>query len=240
MNKLIALSLVSTLAACSQQSSSSTVSEGLVVNRHDATNLDATYTAAGQSLHLTSVEVAAKVVDITYDFGSSVVAYRIDYGAGEGDFISNDQPFDAAQILLVGQLMKALPSVLPTDASLFTSVENAAVRQTSFLAEAPVGEMVADFHFVADRGWTYISCGCGTKSDGHGANKTGGTGCGCTGGSGNGCKGRCGGGCTQDGASINAYTQDCLCHDYNLCSWTTASDDFAFAPSNCGATGGCY
>jgi len=65
-------------------------------------------------------------------------------------------------------------------------------------------------------------------------------GCGCTGGSGNGCKGRCGAGCQQDGASINAYTQDCLCHDYNKCSWTTASDDFAFAASNCGESYGCY
>jgi hypothetical protein len=240
MKKLIALSLVSTLAACSQQSASSTASEGLAVNRHDATNLDATYTAAGQSLHLTSVEVAAKVVDITYDFGSSVVAFRLDYNAGEGDFISNDRPFDAAQLLLVGKLLAAMPSILPSDASQYSTVETAALRQTNFLSEAPVGEIVADFHFVAERGWTYISCGCGTKYDGHGHYNTGGTGCGCTGGSGNGCKGRCGGGCTQDGASINAYTQDCLCHDYNLCSWTTASDDFSFAGSNCGATGGCY
>jgi hypothetical protein len=108
------------------------------------------------------------------------------------------------------------------------------------LAEAPVGELIAGYHFVAERGWTYISCSCSNQYDGHDGYHVGGTGCGCTGGSGNGCKGRCGGGCTQDGASINAYTQDCLCHDYGLCSWTTASDDFLFASSNCGGVGGCY
>jgi hypothetical protein len=235
---MIALSLLSVLGGCNTQSPTET-SNNLVVNQHDQATLDLTFKAAGQALHVTSAEIAANVVDITFDFGANVINYRIDYGAGEGDFISNGAPFDAAQIALVGSLLKTLPSILPADASQYSAVENAAMRQTNFLSEAPIGEVIADFHFVSDRGWTYISCGCGTKSDGHGANRTGGMGCGCTGGSGNGCKGRCGTGCTGDGASINAYTQDCLCHDYGLCSWTTASDDFAFAPSNCGATGGC-
>ena len=240
MRKIIALSLVSVLGACAQQGTTGAVSENLVVNQHDQTTLDLTYTAAGQSLHVTSVEIAAKLVDITFDFGANVINYRLDYAAGEGDFISNGQPFDAAQILVVGQLLKALQPILPSDASQYSAVETAALHQTNFLSEAPVGEVIADFHFVAERGWTYISCTCSYQYDGHGHWNHGGKGCSCTGGSGNGCKGRCGAGCTQDGASINAYTQDCLCHDYGLCSWTTASDDFAFAPSNCGATSGCY
>jgi hypothetical protein len=240
MRKIIAVSLFSVLGACSQQTTPSEVSDGLVINQHDQTTLDVTYTAAGQSLHVTSMETSAKVVDVTFDFGANVVGYRLDYAAGEGDFISTGQAFDAAELRLVGLLLKDLAKVLPSDASQFSAVENAAIRQTNLLSEAPVGQVVASFHFVAERGWTYIGCGCSSQYDGHTGNHVGGTGCGCTGGSGNGCKGRCGGGCTQDGAGVNSYTQDCLCHDYNLCSWTTASDDFSFAASNCGATGGCY
>jgi hypothetical protein len=240
MTKAIALSLVSVLGACAQQGTPSEVSGGLVVMQHDQTTLDATYTSTGQSLHLTSVESASQLVDITFDFGANVVAFRLDYAAGQGDFISNGQAFDAAEVVLVEQLLKALPSILPSDQSQYSGVETAALRETNFLSEAPVGELVAPFHFVAERGWTYISCSCSSQYDGHDGNHTGGKGCGCTGGSGNGCKGRCGAGCMQDGASINAYTRDCLCHDYGMCSWTTASDDFAFAASNCGATTGCY
>jgi hypothetical protein len=239
MNRTFALSL-SLLAACSGQISTGQATDQLAVKQHDQTTLDATYSAAGQSLHLLSIETSDKVVDITYDFGANVVAYRLDYGAGEGDFTSSGQPFDAAQIVLVGQMLKALPSILPSQASQYTNVENAAMRQTSFMLEAPVGEVIASYHFVSERGWTYINCGCSNQYDGHDGYHVGGVGCGCTGGSGNGCKGRCGGGCQQDGASINAYTRDCLCHDYNKCSWFTASDDFAFAASNCGESYGCY
>ena len=232
MTRVIALSMLSMLGACSQQGTTSESSNNLVVNQHDQRTLDVTYTSAGQSLHLTSIESAPQLVDITFDFGANVVAFQLDYAAGEGDFMSN-QAFDAAEILLVGQMLKALPSLLPADGNQYSNVETAAIRQTNFLSEAPVGEAIASFHFVAERGWTYIGCGCSNQYDGHDGYHVGGVGCGCTGGSGNGCKGRCGGGCTHDGASINAYTRDCLCHDYGQCSWTTASDDFSFAP-NCG------
>ena len=238
MRKILMVSLFSVLGACTQQTT--TEGSGLVVKQHDQTTLEVIYSSAGQSLHMTSVGVASNIVDVTFDFGANVVAFRIDYSIGEGDFMSNGQAFDATEIHLVGDLLSNLSTILPSDQSKYTAVENAALRQTSFLSEAPVGQVIAPFHFVAERGWTYIGCGCGTQYDGHGHYRTGGVGCGCTGGSGNGCKGRCGGGCTHDGASINAYTQDCLCHDYGLCSWTTASDDFAFAASNCGAVGGCY
>jgi hypothetical protein len=240
MTKAIALSLLSLLVACGQQNAPSKVSDGLVVNQHDPSTLDVTYSSAGQSLHVTSVEVAAQLVEITFDFGANVVAFRLDYAAGEGDFVPNGNAFDATEILLIGQLLKVLSPLLPSDASQYSNVETAALRQTNFLAEAPTGEVIAAFHFVAERGWTYIGCGCSNQYDGHDGYHVGGTGCGCTGGSGNGCKGRCGAGCQQDGASINAYTRDCLCHDYGKCSWATASDDFAFAASNCGESYGCY
>jgi len=241
MKKLAAVSLLSILGACSQQGAPEQVSESLVVNQHDATTLDVSFTAAGQTVRMTSIESAPKVVDLTMDFGANnVVAFRLDYGAGEGDFISNGQAFDVTQIVLIKGLLNKLPSLLPSDSSQYSNVENAAIRQTNYLSETPIGQLIEPFHFVAERGWTYISCTCKSQYDGHDGNHVGGVGCGCTGGSGNGCKGRCGAGCTQDGANINAYTQDCLCHDYNMCSWTTASDDFSFAASNCGASSGCY
>ena len=208
--------------------------------QRQADSLDAKLTSGGASVHLTVVTSAPQVIDVTYDFGSPVVAFHIDYAQGTGEFMPAGGALDAAQSRLMEQLLAHFQDTLPTDESARSLVENTALRETMLMQIVPVGESLQSYGFVAERGWTYIGCGCSNQYDGHGAYRTGGKGCGCTGGSGNGCKGRCGGGCMQDGASINAYTQDCLCHDYGLCSWTTAADDFAFAASNCGATTGCY
>src|SRR5262249_41460438 len=108
MKKIVALSLVSVLGACAQPPTQSQGAEGLVVKQHDQTNLDATYTSAGQTLRVTSVEVGSKVVDITYDFGSNVVAFRLDYAAGAGDFMTSGQPFDAAEVRLASKFLQAL------------------------------------------------------------------------------------------------------------------------------------
>jgi hypothetical protein len=169
-----------------------------------------------------------------------VVAFHVDYAQGTGEFIPAGGTLDAAQNRLMDMLLDRFQETLPAQDSARSLVESTAIRDTMLMQIVPVGEVLAPFGFVSERGWTYISCTCKSQYDGHDGYHVGGTGCGCTGGSGNGCKGRCGGGCQQDGASINAYTQDCLCHDYNKCSWTTASDDFLFAASNCRETYGCY
>ena len=219
---------------------STTTPEGFNLRQHSAQMIDATYQAGGAYVHFTAVESSTKVVDVTYDFGSPVIAFHVDYLQGKGEFIPAGGTLDASQQSLMDGLLPELSMRVAQDEGARTAVENASLRQTMFMQIVPVGEALQPYGFVSERGWTYISCTCSYQWDGHSNWEHGGKGCSCTGGSGNGCKGRCGGGCMQDGASINAYTQDCLCHDYGLCSWTTASDDFAFAASNCGATTGCY
>ncbi len=219
---------------------STAATDSFVVAEHAATSIDLKLTSGGESVHFTAVQTADRVVDVTYDFGSPIVAFHIDYVQGKGEFMPAGGALDAAQSRLMGILLDQFQKTLPVEDDARSLVESASLRQTMLMQIVPVGEALQSFGFVQERGWTYISCTCSYQNDGHGNYEHGGKGCSCTGGSGNGCKGRCGAGCMQDGASINAYTQDCLCHDYGLCSWTTASDDFSFAASNCGATTGCY
>jgi len=218
---------------------STTPSDGFVLQQHDANAIAATLTSGGASVRFTAVETA-HAVDVTYDFGLPVVAFHVDYAQGTGEFMPAGGPLDAAQSRLMDVLLTHFNEVLPVQDSARSLVESTAIRNTMLMQTVPAGEALQSFGFVSERGWTYISCSCKSQYDGHDGYHVGGVGCGCTGGSGNGCKGRCGAGCQQDGASINAYTQDCLCHDYNKCSWTTASDDFLFAASNCGESYGCY
>jgi len=214
--------------------------ESFVVQQNQADSIEATLTSGGASVHFSASKTASQVVDLTFDFGSPVIAFHVDYAQGQGEFITAGGTLDAAQSRLMDMLLVKFQDVLPAQDSARSLVQSSAVRETMLMQIVPVGENLQSFGFVSERGWTYISCTCKSQYDGHDGNHVGGVGCGCTGGSGNGCKGRCGAGCQQDGASINAYTQDCLCHDYNKCSWTTASDDFAFAASNCGESYGCY
>jgi len=214
--------------------------DSFVVQQNKTDSIDATLTSGGASVHFTAVETSPLVVDLTYDFGLPVVAFHVDFSQGQGEFVPAGGTLDAAQSRLMDVLLARFPEVLPAQESARSVVQSAAVRATMLMQIVPAGESLQSYGFVSERGWTYISCTCKSQYDGHDGNHIGGQGCGCTGGSGNGCKGRCGAGCQQDGASINAYTQDCLCHDYNKCSWTTASDDFLFAASNCGESYGCY
>jgi hypothetical protein len=122
-----------------------------------------------------------------------------------------------------------------------TRVEEAAMRQTSFMQIVPVGEVLTPYQYVSERGWTHISCGCGNQYIGSGYYRQAGMGCSCNGGSGNGCKGRCGQGCgitsTPACVGTTAYTQDCAKHDYGLGTFEAASDDYSFASNNCSCSG---
>jgi len=232
----------SMLLACggTGQPAPSTQPDGFVLHQNAAEAIDATLTSGGASVHFTAVQTEAGVVDLTYDFGSPVLAFHVDHVQGKGEFMPAGETLDAAQSRLMDLLLERFQVTLPAAEGSRSVVQNAAIRETMLMQIVPVGEELQGFGFVSERGWTMLSCTCKSQYDGHDGNHTAGVGCGCTGGSGNGCKGRCGAGCQQDGASINAYTQDCECHDYGKCSWTTASDDFAFAPSNCGESKGCY
>jgi hypothetical protein len=213
---------------------------GFALLQHDASTLEATYRAGGASVHVLVDEIQANVVDVTYDFGESVIAFHLDYTQGVGDFIPSGSPLDASQAQLLAPLLEEIEKAVPEDAAR-TRVENAAARQTSFMQIVPVGEVLSPYQYVAEHGWTHISCSCGNQYIGSGYYRQAGMGCGCTGGSGGGCKGRCGQGCgitsTPKCVGTTAYTQDCAKHDYGLGSFAAASDDYSFASNNCSCSG---
>jgi hypothetical protein len=214
--------------------------EGFTVLRHDTSMFEASYQSGGASVRAMLVESAPNVVEVTYDFGDPVIAFRIDYNQGEGQFMPNGTPLDAAQARLITPLLEGISQAVPEEDSGRSRVENAAVRQTSFMQIVPVGEPLSAYRFVSEFGWKHISCSCGQQNIG-GYTRQAGRGCSCNGGSGNGCKGRCGQGCginsTPKCVGTTAYTQDCAKHDYGLGSFAAASDDYSFASNNCSCSG---
>ncbi len=242
---LAATSLI-LLAGCNTAPTggSEATSEQFTLAQNDGKTLDATLSAGGATLRLLAVESATKVVDLTYDFGEPVIAVRLDYNLGEGDFMPSGAALDSSQSRLLDSMLEHVATLMPADESQRPLVLDVAYRQTSFMQIVPVGEALTTFHYVAERGWVSISCTCGNQYIGAGYYRTAGKGCGCTGGSGNGCKGRCGQGCGGTSSpkcvGSTAYTQDCARHDYGLAAFSTASDDYAFAPNNCSCGGSCY
>jgi hypothetical protein len=214
--------------------------EGFAILRHDATTIEATYHSGGASVRAMLVESAPHVVEVTYDFGDPVIGFRIDYNQGQGRFMPSGSPLDAAQARLIAPLFEGISKAVPEQDTARSRVEDAAVRQTSFMQIVPVGETLSPFQYVAERGWVHISCSCGNQNIG-GYTRQAGKGCSCTGGSGGGCKGRCGQGCgitsTPQCVGSTAYTQDCAKHDYGLGSFAAASDDYSFAGNNCSCSG---
>jgi hypothetical protein len=242
VKKLFLCLMAMTLASgCSNEPAEQVeASEGFKLLQHDAKTLEASYRSGGASLRATVVELAPNVVEVTYDFGDPVISFQLDYNQGVGNFLPDGSPLDAAQGQLIDPLLAELSKLVPEDSSQRTRVEDAAMRQTSFMQIVPVGELLTAYQYVAERGWVHISCTCGSQNIG-GYTRQAGRGCGCTGGSGQGCKGRCGQGCgitsTPQCVGSTAYTQDCAKHDYGLGSFASASDDYSFAGNNCSCSG---
>ena len=212
--------------------------EGFALLQHDASTIEATYRSGGASVRVLVDETEANVVDVTYDFGDSIIAFHIDHNRGVGNFIPSGNPLDAAQAQLLAPLVEGITKSMPDEGH--TRVEDAAMRQTSFMQIVPVGEVLTPYEYVSERGWTHLSCTCGTQYIGSGYYRQAGRGCGCNGGD-NGCKGRCGQGCgitsTPRCVGTTAYTQDCAKHDYGLGTFSAASDDYSFAGNNCSCSG---
>jgi hypothetical protein len=235
---LLALTMV---VGCSNEPAEQVeASQGFVLLQHDTKTLEASYHSGAASVHARVVELAPDVVEVTYDFGDPVISFQIDYNQGLGRFLPSGSPLDAAQGQLIDPLLKGISEAVPQDSAQRTRVEEAAMRQTSFMQIVPLGEALTAYQYVAERGWVHISCTCGSQNIG-GYTRQAGRGCGCNGGSGNGCKGRCGQGCgitsTPACVGTTAYTQDCAKHDYGLGSFSAASDDYSFASNNCSCSG---
>ncbi|WP_164014052.1 hypothetical protein [Pyxidicoccus trucidator] len=240
MKKLFvcAVTLLTAVACSNGPAGQAEEAEGFALLQHDGTTLEATYRAGGASVRALIVETESKVVEVTYDFGETVIGFHIDYNQGVGSFMPSGAPLDAAQAKLIDPLLAEITKAVPAEQR--TAVENAAMRQTSFMQIVPVGEPLTAYEFVSERGWTHLSCTCGTQNIGSGYYRQAGRGCGCNGGN-TGCKGRCGQGCgitsTPPCVGTTAYTQDCAKHDYGLGSFAAASDDYTFASNNCSCSG---
>lgn len=213
---------------------------GFTVATQTETMLDATWVSGVGSVRILAVETEPKVFDVTVDFGDPVMAYRIDWARGTGDFMPTG-PLDVVHKQLLDELVRELAEVLPQDPADRWKIDDVVMRQVTLLQIAPVGEALEPTSFQAAQGWTHISCSCSNQYIGSGYYRTAGRGCGCTGGWGNGCKGRCGQGCgitsTPRCYGSTAYTRDCALHDYGLGSWSAASDDYSFASNNCSCSG---
>lgn len=239
--RLLALALV--LAASCDTAESGAPDDpapGFALVTHDEHTIDATLTAGAGTVRLLAVEVEPKVFDVTVDFGDPVMAYRVDWARGRGDFMPTG-PLDVVHKALLDRLVTELDEVLPQDPADRWKIDDVVMRQVTLLQIAPVGETLEPMAFQAAQGWVHISCSCGNQYIGSGYYRTAGRGCGCTGGSGQGCKGRCGQGCgitsTPSCVGTTAYTQDCAKHDYGLGSFSSASDDYSFAGNNCSCSG---
>ena len=236
---LCVVTMVLAVGCSNEQASPVQEAEGFALLQHDETTLEATYRSGGATVRALFVETSQNVVDVTYDFGDPVIGFHLDYNQGVGDFMPSGNALDAAQSQLVTSLLEGLTDAVPETER--TRVEEAAIRQTSFMQIVPVGELLTGHEFVSERGWVHISCTCGNQYIGSGYYRQAGRGCGCTGGSGQGCKGRCGQGCggtsTPRCVGTTAYTQDCAKHDYGLGSFSAASDDYSFAGNNCSCSG---
>jgi hypothetical protein len=241
MRLLCGITIALTMGCSSQPPEQAQEGESFALLQHDESTLEATYHSGAASVRVLVDETETNVVDVTYDFGDSIVAFHIDYTKGVGDFIPSGSPLDAAQAQLIAPLLEGISDAVPQQDDKRTRVEETAVRQTSFMQIVPVGEVLTPYKYVAEQGWTHLSCTCGTQNIGSGYSRQAGRGCGCTGGSGQGCKGRCGQGCgitsTPNCVGTTAYTQDCAKHDYGLGSFAAASDDYSFAGNNCSCSG---
>jgi hypothetical protein len=238
---LCAVALSMAVACSNGPAEQAEEAEGFALLQHDETTLEATYRAGGASVRALVVETESKVVEVTYDFGDPVIGFHIDYNQGVGTFMPSGAPLDAAQAQLIAPLLAGITKLVPQDeATPRTRVEDAAMRQTSFMQIVPVGETLTSYEYVSERGWVHLSCTCGTQYIGSGYYRQAGRGCSCNGGD-NGCKGRCGQGCgitsTPPCVGTTAYTQDCAKHDYGLGSFAAASDDYSFASNNCSCSG---
>jgi hypothetical protein len=209
--------------------------EGLTLTQHTMTELAGRFVRGDVTVELSAVE-ASQVVTQTYRMGDLVVRLVSDHAQGIGRLDAGGGALTEAQKTALLALNRALQEQLPAERVL---VEEAVDRGSGYLATAQANEIIPSFDFKNFHSITYIShCWCSWQYIGCTAGKgcywhTVGTGFNCVGElAGNGCKGRCGAGCPSNGHS-GAYTYDCARHDYNLESWTAASDDFLFASWNC-------
>ncbi len=209
----------------------------LALSEHTPTDLSGSFTHADLTIRFTAHEDLPQRVTQTYEIGDLVVVATSDHAEGLGRIESNGVLLSATGKEALTALNHALGQALPAGSR--GLVDDVVDRTSGYLATAAANEIIPTFDFKNNHSityidhcwcsWQYIGCTAGAGCYWH----TVGTGFGCVGElAGNGCKGRCGTGCPSDGHS-GAYTWDCARHDYNLESWTAASDDFLFAWYNC-------
>ena len=83
-----------------------------VVTTHDAQTLDAELTSSLGSIHVLANVSGPDVIDVTFDFGDPVIAYRIDRGRGRGDFMPSGGALDTVDVRGAGLVVVGLVAAI--------------------------------------------------------------------------------------------------------------------------------
>jgi hypothetical protein len=249
MNKVIGIAgtlalFVGCTAVSDDTGDTSGTEDGFQLLENSDDTLEAVVSEAGAELHVLIAQTSDQVVDVTYDFGDTVVAFSVNHSDGVGEFMPSGEALDAADSRLIDLAIAGVAAVIPEDTDSRTLVQETAYRVGQLVQIVPVGEQLAEGTFKSERGWTHISPSCGNQYIGSGYYRVCGKGCGCGNYPANGCAGRCGQGCGGTSSppctGWTVYTRDCAKHDYGLGSWWAASDDYSFASNNASCGGNCY
>ena len=198
------------------------------ITRQTATWVEGSYTDSQTTVSFRAKELSPQRVEVTLRIDDTDVTTHVDHATGEVALDGGSAKLTALQVGAMAPLAQALEAKLPQEDAR-TLVEDALVRNVTFIGVAPVGTALGEVKAVSENGWTYLPCYRRMSYIAPNAWRWTGNG--------GSCEGRCGIGCGPDnragGWGSGKYTYDCARHDYGLASWTAAFDDYTFARDNC-------
>jgi hypothetical protein len=223
---LVSLVLV---VACSTGDGEAVPGDGtFAVTTQTPTLVEGSYTDSQTTVSFRAMEIAPRTVEVTVLIDDTDITTHVDHATGEVVLHGRNAQLTALQVRAMAPLAQALEAKLPPEDAR-TLVEDALLRNVTFIGVAPVGTTLGEIKSVSENGWTYLPCSRRMSYIAPNAWRWTGNG--------GSCEGRCGIGCGPDnragGWGSGKYTYDCARHDYGLGTWTAAFDDYTFAGYNC-------
>ena len=228
MKSALFVSLV-LVAGCSTGNDEAVSGDGtFAITTQSPTLVEGSYTDSQATVSFRAKELAPRTVEVTLRIDDTELMTHIDHASGEVVLEGSNAQLTALQIAAMAPLSAALEAKLPQEDAR-TLVEDALLRNVTFIGVAPVGTALGQIKAVSENGWSYLPCYRRMSYIAPNAWRWTGNG--------GACEGRCGIGCGPDnragGWGSGKYTYDCARHDYGLGSWTAAFDDYTFANYNC-------
>ena len=227
MKSALFVSLV--FIACSTGENEAVPGDGtFAITTHTPTLVEGSYIDSQTTVSFRAKELASQTVEVSLRIDDTELTTRVDQAAGEVALDGSNAQLTALQVKAMAPLVQALEARLPEEDAR-TPVEDALVRNVTFIGVAPVDTALGQIKAVSENGWSYLPCYRRMSYIAPNAWRWTGNG--------GACEGRCGIGCGPDnragGWGSGKYTYDCARHDYGLGSWTAAFDDYTFANYNC-------